>query len=545
KITGIADIKDLSNRQGIKLVIELKRDAKPKTVENRLYKFTEMQKAFNANVLALVDNEPQLLNVKQILSIFLNHRQEVVIRRNEFELAKLREREHILEGLMIALDNLDEVINTIRNSKDADVAREALMTKFKLTEIQATAILNMQLRRLAALERQKIEEEYKQVVQSIKEILTLLASPEKIMGVIADELKDLKEKFGDERRTKVYKGKAGEISEEDLIAKEDVFVTVSEQGYIKRIKDNSYQTQSRGGVGKKAMTTKEDDAVRHVFSCNTHDEIMFFTNHGRVFVLRVFDIPEYSSRAARGVPVINLININQGELVTSILTRSSEGNILDEDTHQEGEEKSEKQGKVYKFLFMATRKGTVKKTELSQFANIRTSGLISIKLEEGDELIWVKPTTGDDTLILVTRQAKSIHFHEEDVRETGRATMGVRGVKIKEDDEVISMDVLRRKEDFLLTLSENGFGKVTKLEQFPVQKRGGSGVFAARVNDKTGDLVVARVLDHPDRELLMMSAGGQAVRVPTNQLPERNRQTSGVRMMKVKSDDRVAAAAII
>lgn len=545
KISGISDVKDLSNRQGIKIIVELKRDAKPKAVQNQIYKFTEMQKAFNANMLALVDGEPQLLNIKQILEVFLNHRQEVVIRRNEFELAKLREREHILEGLMIALDNLDEVINTIRSSKDADIAKAALMEKFKLSEIQSVAILNMQLRRLAALERQKIEEEYKQVVQSIKDILALLADTKSIMKVISDELAQMKEKFGDKRMTKVNKGKAGEISEEDLVAKEDVFVTVSEQGYIKRIKDNSYQTQSRGGVGKKAMTTKEDDAVRHVFSCSTHDEVLFFTNHGRVFALRVYEIPEYTTRAAKGVPIINLININSGELVTSVLTRSSEGHILDEDELQEGEEKTEKQGRAYKFLFMATRRGTVKKTELAEFVNIRSSGLIAIKLEEGDELVWVKPTTGDDSLVLITKLAKSIHFHEEDVRETGRATMGVRGISLHNEDEVIAMDVIRRLEDFLLTISTKGFGKVTKLEQFPIQKRGGSGVFAARVNDKTGPLAAARVLDHPERELLIMSADGQAVRVPTKELPERNRQTSGVTMMRVKGEDEVAAIAII
>ncbi|MBL8014829.1 MAG: DNA gyrase subunit A [Candidatus Doudnabacteria bacterium] len=545
KVTGISDIKDLSNRQGIRLVIELKRDAKPKAVENNLFKFTELQKAFNANILALVEGEPQLLNIKQILTIFLNHRQQVLIRSFEFELAKLKEREHILEGLMIALDHLDEIIAIIRKSKDSDVAKVTLMEKFKLSDIQATAILNMQLRRLSALERQKIEDEYNQVLKDIKSTLVILGNPKEVLSIISTELTQLKEKFGDKRRTKVHKGKAGEISEEDLVAEEQVFVTISEQGYIKRIKNDSYQTQGRGGVGKKAMTTKEDDSVRHVFSCSTHDEVLFFTNHGRVFALRVFEIPEYNTRTAKGVPVINLININQGELITSVLTRSPEGKILDEDVTQEGEQATENEGRAYKFLFMATRRGTVKKTEITEYANIRNSGLISIKLEEGDELVWVKPTTGNDTLMLVTREAKSIHFHEEDVRETGRATMGVRGISLRKEDEVISMDVIRKTEDFLLCISEFGFGKVTKLEQFPIQKRGGSGVFAARLNDKTGNLVAARVLDHPDRELLIMSEHGQAVRVPTQELPERNRQTSGVTMMKVKDGDRVAAITVI
>jgi DNA gyrase subunit A len=546
KIKGISDIKDLStNRGGMRIVIELKRDANPKSVENLLYKYTELQKAFNANIVALVDNEPQLLNVKQILVEFIKHRLVVVTRRNEYDLAKKREREHILEGLMIALDNLDEVINTIRSSKDADTAKASLISKFKLTEIQAQAILDMQLRRLAALERQKIEDEYKQIKLAIAELLEILASPRKVLDVILAELAELKAKYGEPRLTKVHKGKAGEISEEDLVAPEEVFVTISEQGYIKRIKDTSYQTQGRGGVGKKAMTTKEDDSVRHVFSCNTHDEVLFFTNKGRVFALRVYEIPEYSTRAAKGVPIINLIKVDQGELITSVLTRGKDGFIIDEDVSQEHETKTEHSGRDYKFLFMATKQGVVKKTLLSEYENIRSNGLIAINLDEGDELIWVKPTTGDNKLMLVTTKAKSILFHESEVRETGRASRGVRGINLGKADQVISMDVIRNKELFLLTLSELGFGKVTKLEQFGEQHRGGSGIFAARVNDKTGDLVAARVLDHPHLDLLIMSAQGNAVRVPTDQLPERNRQTAGVKMMKIKDNDSVAAIAII
>ncbi len=537
KVTGISDIKDLSSRGEIRLVVELKRDAKPKIVQNKLYKFTEMQKAFNANMLALVDGEPQLLNIKQILINFLNHRQQVLIRRNEYELAKKREREHILEGLLIAIDNIDEVIQTIRSSKDVETAKESLIKKFELSEIQAQAILDMQLRRLAALERQKLEEEYKQIQKEILEILKLLANPQIVMDAIAVELKELKDKLGDERKTKVKKGKVGEWSEEDLVAKEDVFVTISEQGYIKRIKDNSYQTQGRGGVGKKAMNTKDDDAVRHVFSCTTHDMILIFTNLGRVYSLKVHEIPEYSTRSARGVPIINLISISQGEVPTSVLTRSIEGGIIDEDISQENEQKLENQGKGYKYLFMATRQGIVKKTEIEAFDSIRSNGLIGINLDNGDELVWVKPTNGKDLVMLVTKQGKSITFNEEDVRDTGRATRGVKGINLKEGNEVIAMDVIRRIENQLLTISENGYGKVTLLDQFPTQNRGGSGVFAAQVNKKTGNLAVARIIDHPDQDLLMMSSDGQAVRVPTKQLPERNRQTQGVRMMKLKGSD--------
>ncbi|BCX13851.1 MAG: DNA gyrase subunit A [Candidatus Dojkabacteria bacterium] len=545
KIDGISDLRDESNsREGIRIVIELKREAKPKTVQNQLYKFTELQKTFNANMLALVDGDPKLLNIKQILQLFISHRQEIVIRRNEFELGKLREREHILEGLMIALDNIDEIIQTIRSSKDAETAKLALITKFKLTEIQAQAILDMQLRKLAALERQKIEEEYKQVLKSIKETLELLSSPDKILNVIKNEFEEIKNKFGDERKTKFVKGGVGEISEEDLIPNEETIVTISKNGYIKRVKHDALSAQKRGGVGKKAMTTKENDEVRHVFTCSTHDEILFFSNKGKVYSLKVHEIPEYS-RTAKGIPVINLINIEQDELITSILTRSKEGGIIDEDISQEGETLSEKQGIEYKYLIMATKFGVVKKTELSHFDNIRSNGLIAISLDDNDELVWVKPSTGNDHVIIVTRNAKSIHFRETDVRETGRTARGVRGIRLKKDDEVISMDIVRKNEDFMLTVSEKGFGKLTTLNNYTIQNRGGSGIFAAKINNKTGKLVVARILDHPHKELLILSAKGQAVRIATDDLPIQGRQTSGVRLMRVKDDDVVATVAIV
>lgn len=544
KIEGISDLRDESNKQGIRIVIELKKDAKPKTVQNQLYKYTELQKNFNVNMLALVNNEPRLLNLKEVLEFFTTHRQEVVIRRSEFDLAKTREREHILEGLMIALDHLDEVIKIIRSSKDADTAKSELMSKFKLSEIQAQAILDMQLRRLAALERQKIEDEYKEVLAKIDNLLSILTTPEKVLGIIRTELLELKDKFGDPRKTRVFKGDVDEFSEEDLVTEEQTFVTISTQGYIKRVKDDTYKTQKRGGIGVKALTTKLEDSVKHVFSCSTHDEILFFSNLGKVYSLKVYDIPE-ASRTAKGIPLVNLANISQGELITTVLTRNSKGFILGEDEHQEDEIKSEKEGSIYKYLFMATRKGTVKKTELSEFDNIRSNGLIAIALTESDELTWVKPTTGESEVILVTKEAKSIHFNEKDVRETGRSSQGVRGIKLKETDEVISMDVIRNKEEFMLTISENGFGKVTQLDQFTLQNRGGSGIFAAKVNSKTGKLVVARILDHPDKELLILSSKGLAVRIPTKELPSRNRQTSGVTLMRMKDGDKVTAATII
>ncbi len=544
KIEGISDIRDESNKDGIRVVVEIKRDGKPKTILNKLYKFTEMQKAFNANMVALVDGEPRVLNLKRILELFIKHRQEMVIKRTEFELAKAREREHILEGLMIALANLDDVIETIKKSKDAETAKTNLMKKFKLSEIQSQAILDMQLRRLAALERQKIEDEYKEIKKRIGELVIILKTPEKVLEIISKELKEANEKYSDERRTKVYKGGVDEFSEEDLVAAEEVLVTVSEQGYIKRMKQGTYKVQKRGGKGKVGMKTKETDAVSNVFSCNTHDDILFFTSRGRAFQIKVFDIPEFG-RTAKGQAIVNLIDIDQNELITSILTRSKEG-ILDEDTVQEGQEKQEKQGKKYKYLFMATQNGLVKKTLITEFDNIRSNGLIAIKLTGEDELRWVKPTTGENEVIIVTSYGRSIHFHEKDVRDTGRATQGVRGIKFKnKDDTIISMDVVRKDEDFMLSISENGYGKITKLNEYPLQGRGGQGVFTARLSKKTGNLSAARILDHPDAELLIMSKQGHAVKIPMKELPQRSRQTAGVKLIDLGKGDKAAAIAII
>jgi DNA gyrase subunit A len=542
KIEGISDLRDESNKLGIRVVIDIKRDGQPKTILNKLFRYTEMQKAFNANMLALVNGEPKLLNIKRILELFVEHRQEITVRANEFELAKAREREHILEGLMIALDNLDEVISTIRNSPDAETAKTNLMTKFKLSEIQSQAILDMQLRKLAALEREKIELEYKEIKLTIERLLKLLSSPKDILDTIRTNFVQLVEKYGDDRRTKVFKGKVGEFSDEDLVDDEQVIVTVSEQGYIKRMKENVYQVQKRGGVGKIGMTTKDEDGVAHVFVCSTHDDILFFTNKGRVFIIKVHQIPEFS-RQAKGQAVINLINVDQEELITSILTKNAQDKFLDEDTLQEHEQGIAKQAK---FLFMATKQGLVKKTPLSDFSNIRANGIIAIKLNDNDELIWVKPTCGDDDVILITRRAHSIKFNEQDVRPTGRATIGVKGITFKEtDDDVIAMDVVRKKETLVLTISENGFGKVSPLAEYPIQKRGGKGVFASRVNTKTGKLACARILDHPELELLIMSQQGIAVRIPTKDLPEHSRQTAGVRLIKLKESDIVTAIAIM
>ena len=418
------------------------------------------------------------------------------------------------------------------------------MSRFKLSDIQAQAILDMQLRRLAALERYKIEQEYNEVKTRIKEVISLLKTPSKLTGFIKDELAETKAKIGNERRTKIFKGKIGEINEEDLVAQEQTLVTISKQGYIKRTKIDTYQAQKRGGIGKRAITTKEDDSVRHIFKCETHDQILFFTNRGKVYALKVYEIPEYS-RTAKGIPLVNLIQIGSDELVTSVLTRNLHGSIIDEDITQEGEERLEHGGKDYKYLFMATKDGTVKKTGLDEFENIRSNGLIAIKLDDTDELIWVKPTTGSDEIVIITKGAKAIHFHEDDVRPIGRSSRGVRGIKLSSENVVISMDVVRRKEDFVLTVSSNGYGKLSTLKSFTIQNRGGTGIFAAKVNSKTGTIVASRLLDHPDKELLIISEKGQAVRIATKDLPIQARQTAGVRLMKIKTDDHVAAIAIV
>lgn len=543
KIEGIADLRDESNREGIRVVIDLKKDAIAKTVENQLFKYTELQKTFSANMLALVNGEPELLNLRRIIEIYLTHRQEIVVRRSEHELARYREREHILEGLLKAIANIDEVIKIIRNAESVESAKEKLIKKFELSDIQAQAILDMQLRRLAALEIKALEEEYKIVLDNIYKLIDILSNNSKLLDIIYDELSDLKVKLGDDRKCKIYKSKPGEINIEDVITNEETLITISKQGYIKRTPVYTYQLQKRGGVGKKAITTKEDDSVRHIFKTNTHDEILFFSNKGKVYSLKAYEVPEYS-RTAKGLPLVNLIQLSPNELVTSVITRDVKGNVVDEDITQENEVKTEL-NKSYQFLFMATLKGVVKKTLLSEFRNIRSNGLIAINLDTDDELIWVKPTRGQDHIFIITTEAKSIHFNESDVRETGRSSRGVRGIKLKEGNKVISMDVVRRNEEFVLTVSENGYGKLTKISDFTLQNRGGTGIFAARINKKTGKIACARLLDHPNLELLILSAQGQAVRIPTKDLPVQSRQTAGVRLMKIKEDDKVAAIAIV
>lgn len=530
KIEGISDLRDESDRRGIRVFVELKRDARPKQVLNNLFKYTALQTTFPVNMVALVDNTPQTCSLKLILEEYVKHRHDVIRRRSEFELKEARAREHILEGLKIAVDHIDEVIAIIKKSKDADEAKGKLMKRFGLSDIQTTAILDMQLRRLAALERQKIEDELAMIRETIAYLEDLLAHPEKILKVIKDELTKLKEKYGDERRTKVYKSKVGEFSEEQLIANEDVIITMSESGYIKRVPRTTFKMQERGGKGVIGMTTKEEDAIDKIISAQTHDNMLFITDRGRVYQVRVWDIPE-TTRQAKGQAVVNLINTESGEKVTSVLAY----------TLKRAEQKEQGVG----FIIMATKNGTIKKSKLSEYENIRRSGIVAIKLEKGDELTWAKLTSGNDDILLVSHEGKSIRFSETEVRPTARDTMGVRGILLKAPDYVVSMDVINdeiKKGDFL-TIMEKGIGKKTAIKDFPKQKRGGQGVKVAEVKDKTGKVVVSQIVPADTESVILTSTKGQVVKLPINSVPRLGRATSGVILMRfADKNDTIAAA---
>lgn len=538
KIEGISDLRDESDRQGIRVVVELKKDAKPKSVLNNLFKKTELQTTFPVNIVALVNGTPMTLNLKDILVEYTNHRYQVSRRRCVFDLKEARARAHILEGLKIALDNLDAVIKTIRESKDAEEAKLNLMTRFGLSEIQATAILDMQLRKLAALERQKIEDEYKLILSTIARLVDLLTHPAKILELIKTELSEVKEKYGDKRRTKVFTSKVDEFSEEDLIPNEETIVTLTKTGYIKRVPRGTYRTQHRGGKGVTGMKTKEEDEISHLVSANTHDYLLVFTNKGRVFRLRVWDLPE-ASRQAKGQAIINLINIEQGESIQTILPLLAKDN-----PHQ--------------YLFFTTRKGTVKKTAIESFANVRLSGLIAIKLEAGDELVWTKPTSGKDEVLLVSHLGKSIRFPESNVRPTGRDTMGVRGILLKGEDYIVGMETLstekvlptdKRKRVFrdILVVTQNGLGKRTDFSEFPLQGRGGQGVKVAEITEKTGNIVCSQYVDEQVDQIVLTSKQAQIIKLPLKNIPRLGRPTQGVILMRFAkgSADQVSAVAYL
>ena len=530
KLDGISDLRDESDRRGIRVYVELKRDARPKQVLNNLFKQTALQTTFPVNTVALVDNTPQTCSLKLILEEYLKHRHTVIRRRSEFELKEARAREHILEGLKIAVDHIDEVISIIKKSKDADEAKGKLMKRFGLSDLQTTAILDMQLRRLAALERQKIEDELSLIRETISYLTDLLAHPEKILKVVKDELTKLKEKYGDDRKTKVYKSKVGEFSEEQLIANEDVIITMSESGYIKRLPRTTFKMQERGGKGVIGMTTKEEDTIDKIISAQTHDNMLFITDRGRVYQIRVWDVPE-TSRQAKGQAVINLINTEAGEKVTSILTYSL----------KRAEQKEQGVG----CIIMATKNGTVKKSKLTAYENIRRSGIVAIKLEKGDELAWAKLSSGSDDILLVTHEGKSIRFSESEVRPTARDTMGVRGILLKSPDYVVSVDVINdeiKKGDFL-TIMEKGIGKKTAIKDFPKQRRGGQGVKVAHVKDKTGKVVVSQIVPTETESVILTSIKGQVVKLPVASVPSLGRATSGVILMRfTDKTDTIAAA---
>ncbi len=524
KIEGISDLRDESDRHGLRVVVEMKKDARPQQVLNLLFKHTELQKSFNTNFVALVDNEPRTMTLKMILEEFVRHRQRVIFRRALYLLKRAKEREHILQGLKIALDHLDEVIKTIRESADSDVARTNLMSKFGLTEIQATAILDMQLRRLAALERQKIEDELAEIIKTIASLEEVLASPVKILEKVKEGLLAVKEKYGDARRTKVYKQGVGEWSDEELIKEERVIISITKSGYIKRLPSTTYHTQGRGGKGVTGSNLKEEDELSQLLSCSTHDDLYFFTNRGKIYTLKAWDVPE-ASRTAKGTAIINLINLEAGETIATLLTLSKETGA--------------------KYLIMATKEGTVKKTPLSEFENIRRNGILAIKISSQDELEWVKPTTGENEVILTTASGKAIRFKESDTRPMGRGAGGVRGIRLGVGDSVVGMDLIEKdsKAD-LLVITEGGLGKKTKLSEYRLQNRGGSGIITAKITAKKGGLVAAKVVDNQSGDILLTSALGQVIRLPAKDISRHGRSTQGVTLMRLKAGDSVAAMTV-
>jgi len=536
KIEGIKDIRDESDREGMRIVIELSKEAYPQKVLNRLYKFTDLQKTFHLNMLALVDGlQPRVLNLVEMLTYFIEHRREVVSKRTKYELEKAKERAHILEGLHKCLAQIDAVIKTIKSSASREDAEKNLMKRFKLTKIQANAILETKLSALARLEREKIEEELKELKNRIKELTAILNSPQRIKEVIKKEIKEIKENFGDERKTKIQSQRIGEIAEEDLIPQEETIITLTQGGYIKRINPKTYKLQKRGGKGICGMKTMQDDVVEHFLSAETHDSLLFFTDSGKVFRTQVYEIPE-GQRVARGRGLLNFLEMAAEDKVLCLKTVSK---------------KDQEEG--IKYLVMVTKNGIIKKTALEDFENIRKSGLIAITLKKGDQVKNVQKTTGQDDIILVTKQGQSIRFKEKDLRPMGRTASGIKGIRLKKGDEVVAIDIISAKkkeegkktEDFLLVVSENGFGKRTDIKEYKIQGRGGSGVKTANVTSKTGSLVAAKILAGEEEDLIVISKKGQVIRSEISKIAKLNRSTQGVRLMKLESGDKIASTTCI
>ena len=524
KITHIADARDESARGKVRVVVELKKDAYPKKILNQLYKLTGLQTSFHYNVLALVNGiQPKVMGLKEILAEFIKHRQGVIRRRTEFELRKAKERAHILEGLKIALDHIDEVIKTIRESYDD--ADKRLMERFGLSEIQAAAILAMQLRRLQGLERDKIEEELKQLHELIKKLEAILADENEILRVVKEELLAMKEKYGDDRRSKIINHELGKFSDEELIPEEESVILLTSENYIKRTLVSDYRRQNRGGKGKRGMTTKEEDVIDQVVQASSHDYLLFFTNMGRIFRLKAYEVPA-ASLSAKGVAAVNLLQLQPEEKITAII-------------------KHEKNANEDGYLFMATKKGTVKKTPVKDYANVRTNGLIAIKLDEGDELRWIKRTTGENDVIISTSAGQAIRFNEKDTRPMGRSARGVRGVRLRPNDSVVGMDIVTGDGQTLLVVSEKGFGKRTKVSNFPSHKRGGVGIKAAVVTAKTGPIISVQTIDPEITEALLVSQNGQTIRLGLSDIKLLGRTTQGVTIMRLSDGDAVSSIGLM
>jgi DNA gyrase subunit A len=532
KIEGIKNLRDDSDRSGLQISIELKRDARPKLVLNKLFKMSELQTSFSLNMVALnSEGTPQLMTLRQVLREYIIHRQLVVVRRSQNELKEARDRAHILEGLLIALKNLDDVIDTIRKSPDTQTAHDALMKKFGLSDVQATAILEMQLKRLAALERQKIEDEYKAIQETIGKLIKLLNSPKKILNAIVKETEEMVEKYGDERRTKVIKGKVGEFSEEDLIADEMTVITLTESGYVKRMDPSALRSQSRGGKGAKGLNMKTEDVLRCIVTCNTHDTLFLFTNQGRVFKLRAFEIPE-ASRQAKGTAIVNILNLKPDEKVLSTL-------VVDEEEDRE------------KFVTLATKNGLVKKSAVKLYDNIRQSGIVAITLNDGDELVWGKITSGEDNIMLITHNGKSIRFSETEVKSSQRDTKGVKGITLKTGDYVVGVEAFEDDKNVLnktslLIITENGLGKRTLLKHYPMQKRSGLGVKVSEITKRTGKVASAKMVTDDNKEVVITTKSGKAIKmnITKKSIPTLTRPTQGVILMKLDKEDQVVAVAL-
>ena len=521
QIEGITDLRDESDRKGMSIVIELRKDINPDIMLNQLYKHTQLQDTFGVIMLALVDNQPRILTLKQVLHYYIQHQEDVITRRTRYELSKAEARAHILEGLTIALDHLDAVITTIRESQTADIARNALMDGFKLSEKQAQAILDLRLQRLTGLEREKIEEEYQEVLKKIEWLKSVLADESKIMTIIKEELTAVKEKYGDARRTTITYDMS-EMSEEDLIADEDVVLTISHNNYIKRMKLDTYNKQNRGGQGILGMSTKEGDFVENILITTTHHTILFFTSRGRVHYLKAYQIAE-ASRQARGTALINLLKLDKGEKITAVL--------------------QVREYNPAKFLFMATRKGIVKKVQLSEFNTTRKLGVIALKLDDDDELIGVKQTDGQKQIVIGTRNGYAIIFDEEEVRSMGRIARGVKGIKLRDGDEVVGMDTIKRDSE-ILTVTAGGYGKRTKVEEYTTHHRGAMGVINLRITEKTGEVIGLKVV-RDGQELMLISTNGIIIRTGLDKISVIGRASQGVIIMKTAEDDKVASMAIL